>query len=161
MSDRITIDVSDIVAFASRSTNAPRIVADETKNAMERSAIIVQNAARSNIQQQGAIDTGRLLGSITRDVSPTEAQIGTNVTYAPTVEDGRRSGAPMPPSGALLDWMRRHGIPAESEFVVRRAIARRGIKARPFLLPALTNNLTQIEREFEAALSRVAARVLP
>jgi hypothetical protein len=57
---------------------------------------------------------------------------------APTVlqnviEHGRRPGAKMPPAGALLGWMARHGIPAEREFVVRRAIGERGIPAvRPF-----------------------------
>jgi phage gpG-like protein len=160
MATTIIVDAHEIFDLARQCQNSAKVMFEEVGTAMERSAILVQNAARSNIQRERAIDTGRLLGSITGEVKPFETQIGTNVTYAPTVGDGRRSGAPMPPSGALLDWMRRHGIPAESEFVVRRAIARRGIRARPFLIPALENNRTQIEREFAVANRRIAERVL-
>jgi hypothetical protein len=42
------------------------------------------------------------------------------------MEHGRRPGAPMPPRGVLLPWMRRHGIPEEMEFPVRRAIGEKG-----------------------------------
>jgi phage gpG-like protein len=160
MATTMVVDVHEIFDLAKQCQGAAQIVAEETGVAMERSAILVQNAARTNIQQQHAIDTGRLLGSVTREVKPFEASIGTNVAYARPVEEGRQSGAPMPPTGSLLGWMNRHGIPAEREFVIRRAIARRGIRARPYLLPALENNRTQIAREFAVANRRIAARVL-
>jgi hypothetical protein len=52
---------------------------------------------------------------------------------ASVIEEGRRPGAKMPPAGALLPWMARHGIPDDREFLVRRKIARDGLPAhRPF-----------------------------
>lgn len=49
------------------------------------------------------------------------------------IEYGRTPGKRMPPKGALLGWMSRHGIPAEREFFVRRKIGRDGIPAKaPF-----------------------------
>lgn len=49
------------------------------------------------------------------------------------IEYGRTPGKKMPPKGALLGWMSRHGIPASAEFLVRRKIGKEGIKAKePF-----------------------------
>ena len=51
-------------------------------------------------------------------------------------------------------WARRHGV---SVFVVQRAIARRGTRARPFLLPAYEKNKDAIVRLFAAAGARITA----
>lgn len=49
------------------------------------------------------------------------------------IEYGRLPRRKMPPSGALLGWMSRHGISPKLEFVVRRNIADHGIKGKfPF-----------------------------
>lgn len=49
------------------------------------------------------------------------------------IEYGRLPGRKMPPSGALLGWMSRHGWDPRKEFVLRRAIAEHGIKGKfPF-----------------------------
>lgn len=49
------------------------------------------------------------------------------------VEYGRLPGRKMPPKGALLGWMSRHGWDPRKEFVLRRAIGRDGIKGKfPF-----------------------------
>lgn len=61
---------------------------------------------------------GRITGTIFSDAPETLQQV---------MEYGRRPGAPMPPQGALLGWMARHGIDAKAEFPIRRAISRRGI----------------------------------
>lgn len=157
----ITVDVSELIDFGDGLMVSQRIVAEESRRAMERSATLVQNDAKRNIQRQNTIDTGQLLNSIARRVEPFEARIGSNKQYARVIEEGRRPGAPMPPSGSLLGWMSRHGIPAEAEFVIRRAIARRGIASRPYLVPALEGNRRAIEREFAAAADRMVKRVMP
>ncbi len=45
------------------------------------------------------------------------------------IEFGRRAGRKMPPPGALLGWMSRHGWEPKKEFILRRAIGRDGIPA--------------------------------
>lgn len=84
------------------------------------------------------------LGAFRRSVIYRTRQSGVEVsgevfsTDKPTakvavIEYGRRPNKPMPPAGALLGWMARHGIPADREFLVRRKIGRDGIPGRfPF-----------------------------
>ena len=155
---RIDFDAHEFVDLGDGLLASSKIVAEESKRAMERSAITVQNAAKLNIQRQGAIDTGALLNSIAREVQPFEARIGSNKQYARYVEEGRAAGSAMPPAGSLLGWMGRHDIPLEHEFAIRRAIAQRGIPARPYLIPALEQNRAQIDREFKAARKRIVKR---
>jgi hypothetical protein len=65
----------------------------------------------------------------------------------------------MPPEGSLAGWMARHGIDASLEFVVRRGIARRGIRPRPYLKPAFAKNRVKITREMDQVLRRVSQRL--
>lgn len=85
------------------------------------------------------VDEGRTRNSITHEVDADGmgATVGTNLKSAPSVEFGRAAGRRMPPPGSLDGWMRRHGIPADADYAIRRAIAERGIPAKPFLFPAL------------------------
>ena len=57
--------------------------------------------------------------------------MGPSARYGLYVERGTRPH--WPPRAPLEGWARRHGVPV---FVVQRAIARKGTRARPFLLPA-------------------------
>jgi len=101
------------------------------------------------------VDTGRLRASILPDVRLSGSEIigvvGSNVVYAPFVELGTRPH--WPPPGALATWARRHGM---SEFVVMRAIAMRGTKARRFLQGGFEANkqriITRIERGISEAV---------
>ena len=158
----ITIDASELESLLTRFAGAGPVVEREGIRALDRSAIRVQNSARGNIHSSGAIDTGQLLNSI--GVEPRGAfarAIGTNKSYGETVEMGRRPGAPMPPPGSLLGWMRRHGIPAEREYLVRRRISVKGIAPRPYLVPALEENEPAIQSEFDAAVIRALGVLAP
>lgn len=55
--------------------------------------------------------------------------------YLVFIENGRRKGAKMPPVKPIVDWARSRGIPTDNStiFLIRRAISRDGIKARPFM----------------------------
>lgn len=156
MATDIRIDADDLNELLDRFGDATSIVVREMQTAMVRATAAVQADAQVLVP----VDTGTLRRSITTDVTPFVGRVGTNLLYGAVVEEGRRPGAPMPPSGSLLDWMRRHGIPAEQEFAVRRSIARKGIRARPYLVPALERNQDGIRREFEAANERALAKVL-
>lgn len=55
--------------------------------------------------------------------------------YLVYIENGRRKGAKMPPVEPIVAWAKKHGIPTDNStiFLIRRAISRDGIKARPFM----------------------------
>jgi len=96
--------------------------------AMRRAAGIVEREAK----RLSPMDTGRLMSSITSETRGIGMEVvgivGSNVEYAPYVELGTKPH--FPPVSALEVWARRHGTTA---FVVARAIARRGTRARRFL----------------------------
>jgi Bacteriophage HK97-gp10, putative tail-component len=156
----LLIDSSDVTAFAREMRVAPQVVVDENTAAMNRAVLSIERRAKEVVPT----DTHHLQRSITHEVSPrvgleVVGRVGTNVPYGRVVEEGRRAGAAMPPSGVLLGWMRRHGVDASAEFVVRRAIGRRGIPARPYLSRALKDLEPQIRREFARVVPRIARRL--
>jgi len=161
MSDSFAVDVSQLVTLSKRYAAAGPIVQDELVNAGERSALAIEGLAK----RYAPVDTGTLRRSITHEAKPyaggVRATAGTNVPYAEAVEKGRRAGASMPPRGVLIasGWLRRHGLPDSAEFVVRRAIARRGIPARPYLIKAFSELKPQIVKEFQAMPGRVFLRL--
>ena len=120
---RITL-VGD--AALRRKLQDPRFVRGPVRLWLTRSAILLEGRAK----QLTPVDTGRLRASITHKVEPFRAWVGTNVTYAPFVELGSRPH--WPPLAAMQPWARRHGFPAgrQGAFLVARAIARRGTRAR-------------------------------
>jgi hypothetical protein len=75
------------------------------------------------------------------------------------MEDGRRAGAAMPPAGALLGWMGRHGVDAKTEFVIRRAIGRKGIKGKHFMQKGRLTIQPKVRTEFVAVRDRIVARL--
>lgn len=152
-------DFSNVNAMGRLYANGPRIVLDETRTGITRSVIQIEADAKRIVPS----DTHTLQRSLTHEVTTQGQNVtgraGTNLTYAPVVEKGRSAGAAMPPQGALLGWMRRHGIDASAEFVVRRAIGRRGTRPRPYLKPALDKNRPAITREMTAVLKRIGDRL--
>lgn len=156
----ITIEAPDFKVLARDVRQSKRVIAAESMEALSRVARYVKRQAQHNLQAQDAIDTYNLYDSIETRVKPFEAVVFTNEDYAVNVEKGRKKGEKMPPEGSLLEWMARHGIPAEAEFVIRRSIKVRGIEARPFLQPALVQSRRVIEKEFTEAGRRIIVRLL-
>lgn len=122
-------------------------------DAMGRATILVMSAARMN----APVDTGQLRASITPEVR-TEGWnvigiVGSNKVYAPFMELGTRPH--MPPLAALATWARRHNT---SAFLVARAIARRGLKARKYLQRAVDDNRARIEDIIGDAVTRIVRR---
>lgn len=112
----------------------------------------VETQAKLNLSEgeSMAVDEGRLRGSIThvvdRDGSELAVFVGTNVSYALPVHNGRRPGARMPPVDVILEWARRKGMIDDSmtpsqqrgvAYVLARSIARKGIRPKPFLVDAI------------------------
>lgn len=67
--------------------------------------------------------------------------------YLVYIENGRRKGAKMPPVEPIVRWARSKGIPTDNStiYLIRRAISKDGIKARPFM----AHVLEEIDREWD------------
>lgn len=158
MADRFEVDATGLARLAARYRNAGPVVEAELRGAMGRALLAVQRAAMKN----APVDTGTLRRSLTTEVRPLgtslRGAVGTNVPYARAVEEGAPPGRWVP-EGELRGWMRRKGIDASLEFVIRRAIHRRGTRAQPFLRPAFVGLQPRIRREFALVPRRVLARL--
>lgn len=117
---------------------------------MRKATLLVMNDAK----RLAPADTGRLRSSITPEIRAQGDQVigvvGTNVLYAPYQETGTKPF--WPPVSALSTWARRHGI---SAFVVARAIARKGIKAKRYMQRAFQKNEKEIMRLLDATVGRI------
>jgi hypothetical protein len=114
----------------------------------------VRRAAVGNLTKSGAVDTGRLRGSVTTEIVITSgrpmARVGTNLPYGRYVEEGTGiygpKGRPIRPVNArLLRWpvtnnsgsgRRRYKGGRTAEFAFARSV--KGMKPRPWLRPALS-----------------------
>jgi hypothetical protein len=119
---------------------------------MSASLLLVEGDARRNVRH----DTRRLMNSLTHQMAgrgtSLVGRVGPSVNYGLYVERGSRPH--WPPRAALEGWARRHNVPV---FAVQRSIARRGTRARPFLVPAFLRNASRIVRLFAEAGARVTA----
>ena len=131
---------------------SPAVLRVAQQQAMATSLLLIEADARRNVRQ----DTRRLMNSITHRQRSTPrglvGEVGPSARYGLYVERGTRPH--WPPRAPLEGWARRHNVPV---FVVQRAIARKGTKARPFLLPAFRKNAERIVRLFAAAGARAVA----
>lgn len=154
------VRVEGVDRVARRYGDAGRIVQGELVELVDR----LTTHGEAFAKRQVGKDTRHLMRSTTktparRSGRGARGDFGSNAPYAEVHDKGRRPGAAMPPKGVLLGWMRRHGIPAEREFVVRRAIGRRGIPANRFLTDALADVRRRAPAETRRAVARIAARL--
>lgn len=164
---QIRVDSSRVVAALNRSSRGLQTVA---RAELMLLGIKIAKEAQANLQQVGAVDTQRLFraldpngravnvtnrrGKLTLTVDPRAGNPSVE-PYDVVVENGRRAGAKMPPRGALLPWMARHGWDEADEYILLRSIARKGIKGRPYMEPAFR----VMEFEIDDAMDRLGVRV--
>jgi hypothetical protein len=159
MSDfEITVEGAD--ELITKFRQAPEIVKEEMLKGIDRLTFAGQAVSMKSSPK----DTGTLRRSITQKKAvfaggEATGAWGTNVPYAKVMEEGRGAGKPMPPSGVLLGWMRRHGIDAKAEYVVRRAIGRKGIKATHFMKQGRDAIEPKVTAEFTAVVQRIVNRI--
>jgi HK97 gp10 family phage protein len=154
----MTFDFSSVNRMAAAYKGGQQIVLQETRQGITRAVIQIEADAKREVPT----DTHTLQRSIAHEVTTAgrdvTGRVGSNLHYAPVVEYGRSPGR-MPPPGALAGWLRRKGIDERYAFVVARSIARRGIRPRPYLKPALAKNRQKISREMDNVLRRIATRL--
>ena len=153
MSDfEVTISGAD--ELIARYRKAPEIVKREMLKGVDHLTF----AGQAISQKEAPVDTGTLRSSITQQKATfaggeARGAWGTNLPYARYVEFGRGPGK-MPPAGALSGWIRRHG--GGSEFVIRRAIGRKGTKPKHFMQKGRLQIQPKVKAEFEAVAQRIA-----
>lgn len=115
-----------------------KIVMAFSKDIME----LVRMVMESNVGINEKVGRNTLVGSdIYKSLSVKATNDGDLVfdiilnDYLTFIENGRRKGAKMPPVEPIVRWARSRGIPTDNStiYLIRRAISRDGIKARPFM----------------------------
>jgi len=172
-------------AFLARLQTTPEQMERDMRRTLQASLLLIEADARQIVPQ----DTRRLAGSINGRITGTYpnliGEVGPDVNYGRFVEFGRRPGARMPPVDALIGWVTRHWYaafigplrqgqlrprraagPGVSQAMIRnrafalaRAIQRRGIPPRPFMVPAFEHNRARIEAGFARIGLRVVAHL--
>ena len=113
--------------------------------ALEDCGLDAESFAKQNITSQKAVDTGNLLNSITHKVegegAETVMHVGTAVEYAPYVEYGTGIYAA---GGRQTPWVYKG---ADGKFYRTR-----GMKARKFIKPAISEHITHYKRVIQEHL---------
>jgi hypothetical protein len=148
----VTLRLQGADELTRKLNRSPQLTAAAQHQAMTASLLLVEGDARRNVRH----DTRRLMNSLTHQIAGRGTRlvgrVGPSVHYGLYVERGTRPH--WPPRAPLEGWARRHGVPV---FAVQRSIARRGTRARPFLVPAFLRNAERIVRLFAQAGARVTA----
>ena len=120
----VSFDASEVQeGIKQLEQNLPNIL----EKALEKACLIVENSAKQNCP----VDDGQLRQSITHTVEGTRAEVGTSVEYAPYVEVGTGIYS-TEGSGRQTPWSYQD---AKGEWHTTK-----GMKAQPFLKPALDKN---------------------
>jgi len=115
----------------------------EIERELELIGLDIEAKAVEYLDRRDVNVTGDLRKSITHEVSrelnSIRLQVGTNLSYAVFVHEGTKPH--WPPKAPIRKWViKKLGIKGENTdkvtFAVRRKIARKGTKARPFLTAA-------------------------
>lgn len=150
----MTIDVHGLTEAQRRLIQvAADLSGDPLREVIRSAAGEVVNQARAN----APVDTGALRNSLTAeartagaDGGAVEGVVGSSLAYAPAVEYG--SPPHDVPLAALEGWAERHGA---NVYVVARAIARRGTRARGFLSRAIDASRGHIEQIVAEGIARI------
>ena len=122
---------------------------------------VIRQTAKSTLKveaeakDKAAVDTGNLRAQIFSrfEDSGLTGIVFTSPKYAPFVEFGRPPGK-QPPTEALEGWARRHNLQG-LEFVIARAIGRRGLKPQPFMYPAFENERINYINQVKAIVKKL------
>lgn len=161
---RIKVTVLGVDALKRNIDNFNDHTKARVKQVINKHALNLMNEAK----RECPVDMGQLRASIQPSFfnqGGLTAEVSTNVGYGAFVEFGTgplgRStyrgelpadyvhgpGGKMPPLEPIREWCRRHHINPNLAFVIARKIGRHGMKARPFMWPALEKVRPEYERE--------------
>ena len=133
----------------------------ELERALEKGilsiALSMEAFAKQKIKEQGAIDLGQLLNSITvKRISTRHALVGTNVEYAAAVEFGTKGHwLKIENIPGFREWMKHHGIDPDEKLIYFYVEP----KPRPYMEPAFQWGKQimpeTVEKQVEATMHRL------
>jgi len=141
--------VEGMAEFLAALRRFPQATRRGAARGMKRGMLRVQRAARENAPvdrgglRQSIAEVVRGIGVLVRGI------VGSAKHYAPYMEFGTKPY--WPPIKALEVWARRHGT---SAFLVARAIATHGIKARRFLRRAFEGEIDNVMQDLRDEIGR-------
>ena len=140
---------------------APGVVQLMLGFALERGAQEVAREARQKAPKAFSTLTNSIRA---QRLSELHYFIAPGVNYAPWVEGGRMPMRKMPPKGSLLAWIKlKLGVSEEQasrlEFVIARAIKRRGIQPQPFMQPTYEAKRERVVQLASEAMRRAVAEI--
>lgn len=140
--------MADYVTFKIAKNNCDDVIKatkERIEAALKACGTQAEGHAKANITTQGAVDTGNLRNSITsRMLGENVVAIGTNVEYAPYVELG--TGIYATKGGRKTPWVYK-----DEKGEWHRTV---GMKPRPFLKPAMEDNVSEYKAIIEKVLSK-------
>lgn len=137
---------------------APGIVSREIEATLDVTGTIMLGQAKSNLERDGLVASGKLFRSLYVRVTPRRRTITSNQRHAAAMEKGV-SPTEVVISGDFDRWMAIRGIPPSAKYPIIRSIRRKGLVARPFLAPVVSQTKVQIDREFEIMGRRIAQEI--
>lgn len=120
-----------------RALRNPALLDKPIRDFLEKATRNIEGRAK----ELAPVDTGRYRSSISSEVKDRQGSVISGVAYGRFIEYGTRPH--WPPVVALQPWARRHGFP--SAFLVARAIARRGTRAKKVFEKALDGSMGSIK----------------
>lgn len=155
------VDFSQVQALARRlQVDAMPAMVAEMETAMTRVVLKGERVAKQHAKRDTGENRRRITSTVETDHNSVTGIVGTNNPYAPPVEEGRKPGSKLPPKGSLVAWMKRHGMDPKREFVLRRAIARRGIPGDHNLQTTVVGLEPDVRREFANVGPKVIQRLV-
>lgn len=160
MSDllKISVKVNDqrtIAAFRQAPARMHQLVGD----AVWRGALEVTREARKNAPKAFSTLTQSI--NATR-ISELHWRVQPGVNYAAAVEEGRKPGKQAGTANGLTEWVKLKtglsGRPLDrATFAIARAIGLRGIKAQPYMQPAVASKESRVIELVRQAVDRGCA----
>lgn len=156
MADHFRVDFPDLPGFTAAFRAAPKTLASELLAAAKKIAFRGEALSKTYAPVWTGAARGSVYAKTQGGAGGVSAIWGASAEHAYFADQGRGPGK-MPPEGALIGW---HGITAENEFVVRRAIGRRGTTGKPFVTRAFNEIKSGYAvKEFGAAIARTLAKI--
>lgn len=145
-------DATELAKMARKYDGGPAIVKQEMRKGLSRCGQVVRNAAVRIVR----VKTGRLKGTIA--VDPVQdfggvmsITVGTNLSYAPIVEEGSDPHVILPKTAKALFWK-------GADHPVRK-VNHPGTKAYPYLKPALQQSGPRISQLMQEAARNAFNRI--
>ena len=110
------------------------------------------------IAEKDKFATGNLADSMYHEVKSADGKVLIAVIaadYFRFVDRGRRPGAKMPPAAPINKWLRVKGLPLRLSFVIRRSIAKKGIKGIFILNPTIKKINAEFLPKYEKQMANL------